>query len=193
MQARRDRLIQIFDDGVRFEQRDLLVDAQHRHLLVRRDGEEPFGPVVRLNMPELERDALFAQHDRRALHPRAGFKAYQKIFCHDLLAGLVPPLRVRKSIALQGPKKWSNGLDILPNGLYHTIKKCPLLRVKRTSLSLVLKLSAPDRTARRTTDLWRRARFFVAGRGVGGTDKSALEPHRRRERTRARRSRQMEG
>jgi hypothetical protein len=46
-------------------------------------------------MPELERDALFAQHDRRALHPRAGFEAYQKIFCHDLLAGLLPPLRGR--------------------------------------------------------------------------------------------------
>jgi len=65
--------------------------------------------------------------------------------------------------------------------------RCPLLGVKRTSLSLLVirRLSAPDRIARRTKDLWRCARFFVAGRGVGGTDKSALEPHRLRERARA--------
>ena len=33
-------------------------------------------------------DVLLAQHDRRALHPRAGLEAHQKIFRHDVLAGM---------------------------------------------------------------------------------------------------------
>src|SRR5579859_1944842 len=75
VQPRRDRLVQIFGDRARFEQRHGVVDAQHRHLLVRRDGEEPVRPVVRIDVPELERDVLFAQHDRGALHPRARLEA----------------------------------------------------------------------------------------------------------------------
>src|SRR4029078_4664501 len=56
------------------------------HLLVRRDGEEPVGPVVPIDMPEFELDALFAQYDCRALHPRTGLEAHQKIFRHHVLA-----------------------------------------------------------------------------------------------------------
>ena len=85
MQPRRDGLVEIFVDRVRLEQRNLVVDAQHRHLLVRRDGEEPVGPVVAVDMLEFELDALLAQHDRRALHPRAGLEADKQIFRHDAL------------------------------------------------------------------------------------------------------------
>src|SRR3982074_2151668 len=53
---------------------------------MRRDGEEPIGPVVPIDMPQLEFDALLAQHNRRALHPRAGLETHQKIFRHDTLA-----------------------------------------------------------------------------------------------------------
>ena len=49
-----------------------IVEPQHRHLVVRRDGAEPVGPVVGLDMEELEIDLLLAQHDRDALHPGAG-------------------------------------------------------------------------------------------------------------------------
>jgi hypothetical protein len=55
---------------------------------VRRNGEEPVGPIVGLDMAELEGDVFLAQHDGCALHPRAGLEAYQKIFCHDVLAGM---------------------------------------------------------------------------------------------------------
>jgi hypothetical protein len=39
-------------------------------------------------MAELEGDVFLAQHDGCALHPRAGLEAHQKIFCHDVLAGM---------------------------------------------------------------------------------------------------------
>ena len=86
MQPRRDRLVQVLGDGIRFEQRDAIVDAQHRHFLVRRYGEEPIGSVVGLDVAELEIDLLLAQHDRRPLHPGAGLEADQQIFRHGGLA-----------------------------------------------------------------------------------------------------------
>src|SRR6202165_4400358 len=94
MQPRRDRFVEVLVDRIRFEQRYLVVDAQHRHFLVRRNGEEPVGTIVRFDMAELEGSLLFAQHDRRALHPGAGLEAYQKIFRHDLLAGMFAPPRM---------------------------------------------------------------------------------------------------
>src|SRR5262249_47958929 len=78
---------EILVDRVRLEQRDRIVDAQHRHLLVRRDGEEPVGPVVRLDVAEFERDVLLAQRDRGALHPRTRLEADQQIFGHRAIPG----------------------------------------------------------------------------------------------------------
>ena len=104
MQPRHDRLIEIFGDRIRLEQRHRVVDAQHRHFLVRRNGEEPVGTVVRLDVTELERDVLLAQHDRRALHPRAGLEAYEQVFRHDVLADAVAVFP-RKSIVLRSPGK----------------------------------------------------------------------------------------
>jgi hypothetical protein len=89
MQPRRDRFVQILVDGVRFEQRHSIVDAQRWDFLVRRDGEEPIGPIVRLNMAQLELGILFAKHDSRALHPRAGLEADQHVFCHGVLLSLM--------------------------------------------------------------------------------------------------------
>jgi hypothetical protein len=45
-------------------------------------------------MAELKVDLLFAQHDRRALHPGAGLEAYQKIFRHEFLAAMFAPPRM---------------------------------------------------------------------------------------------------
>jgi hypothetical protein len=64
---------------------DPVVDAQHRYLLVRRDGEEPVRPVVRVNVTELEIDLFLAQHDRGALHPRTGLEADEQIVRHRAL------------------------------------------------------------------------------------------------------------
>ena len=52
---------------------------------MRRDREEPVGPVVGLDMPELEVDLLLAEYDRRALHPRAGLEADEHVFGHGVL------------------------------------------------------------------------------------------------------------
>ena len=54
--AAADRFVQVLGDGVQFEQRHLVVDAQHRHFLVRRNREEPIGPIVGLDVAEFIRD-----------------------------------------------------------------------------------------------------------------------------------------
>ena len=82
MQPRRNGLVQELGDRIRFE-RNPVVEAQHRYLLVRRDGQEPVGAVVGLDVTELEVDLLLAQHDRGTLHPWAGLEADQQIFRHD--------------------------------------------------------------------------------------------------------------
>ena len=61
VQPRRDHFVQILGNGIRFEQGYPIVDAQHRHFLVRRDGEEPIRPVVRLDVAELEVDVFFSR------------------------------------------------------------------------------------------------------------------------------------
>ncbi len=93
MQPRRDRLIEVLGDRVRFEQRHAVVDAQDRHLLVRGNGEEPIGPVVAVDVAKLEVDPLLAQHDRGTLHPGASLKADQQVFRHGgLRSGSLPIL-----------------------------------------------------------------------------------------------------
>ena len=40
------------------------------------------GTIVGIDMPKFEGDVLLAQHNCRALHPRAGLKANQKVCGH---------------------------------------------------------------------------------------------------------------
>src|SRR5690606_24887574 len=50
---------------------------------VRRDGEEPVGAVVAVDVGDVVGDALRLQHDRRTLHPGAGLEAAQHVSrCH---------------------------------------------------------------------------------------------------------------
>jgi hypothetical protein len=76
----------VLGNRARFEQRHTIIEAQHRHFVVRRDGAEPVGAVVGLDVLELEVDLLLAQNDGDALHPRAGLKTDQPIFRHGGLA-----------------------------------------------------------------------------------------------------------
>src|SRR5690349_12991155 len=71
VQARRVRLVQVFGDRARFEQRYPIVQPQHRHFVVWRDGAEPVGPIIRFDVLELEIDIFLTQYDRDTLHPGA--------------------------------------------------------------------------------------------------------------------------
>src|SRR5581483_7994926 len=72
--------IEVFRDGVRLEERMLLVDAQDRYFRMRRDREEPVGAMVPIDVRDVVRNLLCAQHDRRALDPRARLEAAQHVF-----------------------------------------------------------------------------------------------------------------
>ena len=68
--ARRVRLVEELDDRGRLEQRDAVGDEE-RHLAAGRDRQEPVGLRLEIDVARVERHALLAQHDRRAVDERA--------------------------------------------------------------------------------------------------------------------------
>ena len=80
MQLRRRSLIQVFGDSIRFKQRVVVADAQHRHFGMRRDFQKPVGAVVAVDVGDVVVDVFGAQHNGGALHPRTRFEAAQHWF-----------------------------------------------------------------------------------------------------------------